>query len=524
MRTHKHNLSHTRLATAEMGKLIPLTVVEALPGDTFQHHSNVLIRVSPLAAPVFHNVTARVHHFFVPNRLVWDGWENFITGGPDGNNADTVPQISNNGSPNTLLDYMGVRPAAGCSVNALPIRAFNLIYNEFYRDQDLVAERTSEDVSVPNVAWEKDYFTTCRPWTQKGDDVTIPLGDRAYVKGFAMDASWPWATEGQSGVAYDSSAEAPADAIVYPAPYADIALDAPDAQQNVFIKGQPLIGGNYRPDLYADLANATGANINDVRKAFALQRYQEARARYGSRYTEYLRYLGVTPRDSRLQRPEFLGGGQTQLNFSEIMQTGPDATQAPGDERFGVADLYGHGIAAMKSNRYRRFIDEHGFIISLLSVRPKAIYQDGVHRQWLRLDKEDYYQRELQWIGQQPVWNAEVFCAEDPVFAKAKADGVEILPEPTDNPINRETFGYQDRYAEYREHPSGVSAEFRDLLNYWHMARDFEDTPTLNQSFTDCVPTKRIYNEQTTHPLWIMCQHRMVARRLVPRSAMARIL
>jgi len=488
MKRYKHNLSHYRLLTCDMGQLVPITCVEALPGDTIQHNTSALVRVSPLAAPVMHPVTARIHHFFVPNRIIWDGWEDFITGGPDGLNADTPPQYTvstgNGGATGSLPDYLGIPPGInGLKINELPIRAFNLIYNEFYRDQDLVAEREQNDTSIPQIAWEKDYFTTCRPFSQKGPAVTVPVGQSAPVVAEAPNSDPRFNTFGSTGT---------------PAPLAT--ADGGSAglvSQGIGIDGSPMIWDD--PKLIADLANATGGDINDVRKAFAIQRYQEARARYGSRYTEYLRYLGVTPKDSRLQRPEFLGGGRTQLNFSEIMQTANGT-----DPRFGVGDLYGHGIGAMRSNRYRRHIEEHGWIISLLSVRPKAIYNNGVHRQWLRLDKEDYFQKELQWIGQQEVLNNEI-------YADATAAGLE-------------TFGFQDRYMDYRSVPSGVSAEFRDLLNYWHMAREFTAPPVLNQSFTDCVPTKRIHNDQTQNALWITTQHRMVARRLIARNAAPRIL
>ncbi len=480
-----------------MGQLVPISTVEVLPGDTIQHNTNALVRVSPLAAPVMHPVSARIHHFFVPNRIIWDGWENFITGGPDGMDAQTVPQYTmtteGNGSDPTgeLPDYMGVPIVNGMEINELPIRAFNLIYNEFYRDQDLAVERVQDDTSIPQIAWGKDYFTTCRPWTQKGPDITVPLGDKAPITGIGV----------QSGASYAASTPQVRESNGVARTYAAdqlVTTDVPSAGENVFIEENPDFAGF--PNIFADLANATGADINDVRKAFAIQRYQEARARYGSRYTEYLRYLGVNPKDARLQRPEFLGGGTTQLNFSEIMQTSNGT-----DPRFGVGDLYGHGIGAMRSNRYRRHIEEHGFIISLLSVRPRSIYNQSVHRQWLRLDKEDFYQKELAQIGQQEVLNSEL-------FASTEANG------------GRDTFGYQDRYMEYRSVPSGVSAEFRDVLNYWHMARDFASQPVLNQSFTDCVPTKRIHNEQTADALWITTQHKMVARRIVPRNASPRIL
>ncbi len=164
--------------------------------------------------------------------------------------------------------------------------------------------------------------------------------------------------------------------------------------------------------------------------------------------------------------------------------------------------MYGHGVAAMRSNKYRRFIEEHGYIITMLSVRPKTMYTQGIHRSWLRQDKEDYYQKELEHIGQQEIMNYEIYGGS--------LEGLE-------------TFGYQDRYREYREQPSRVSSEFRDLLNYWHLGREFGDQPVLNSSFIECVPSKRIHNEQTHSSLWIMVQHKMVARRLLSRNAAPRI-
>ena len=486
MKRSKQNLSHTHLLTAEMGKLVPISCVEALPGDTVQQHTNVLVRVSPLAAPVMHPVTARVHHFFCPNRILWDGlatgdgagnsWENFITGGPDGNNAENPPTVTTTTTTSNLEDYLGIPRVAGIDINALPFRAINKIFNEYYRDQDLVTERAQDALDLPSIAWEKDYFSSARPWTQKGPDVTLPLGAKAPI---GTDA----AINTNLGILDSNSTYRT---------LRKVASD--DIQYNGTASSEAQ-------SLYADLSNAIGGDINDVRKAFALQRYQEARARYGSRYTEYLRYLGVNPKDSRLQRPEYLGGGHTQINFSEIMQTGGNTASSL--KPFGTGDMYGHGIAAMRSNKYRRFIEEHGYIVSFLSVRPKTIYQDGIHRGFLRQTKEDYFQKELQHIGQQEIYNNEI-------YADSTSAGMD-------------TFGYQDRYSEYREHPSRVSAEYRDTLDYWHMSRQFTSPPVLNTSFVECEPTKRIYNDNTFHALWIMCQNKIVARRMVSKSAAPRI-
>ncbi len=245
------------------------------------------------------------------------------------------------------------------------------------------------------------------------------------------------------------------------------------------------------PNLEADLTAASSVSINDLRTAFALQRYEEARARYGSRYTEYLRYLGVRSSDARLQRPEYLGGGKQTIQFSEVLQTGPDTEDA------GVANLKGHGISAVRSNRYRRFFEEHGLVISLLSVKPKTIYAQGSAKMWYRRTKEDYWQRELQAIGQQGILNRELYAAS-------------TAPE--------EVFGYQDRYDEYRRMESGIAGDFRNTLDYWHYARIFATPPALNADFVKAVPTKRVNAVQTEDVLWIMVRHNIQARRMLAAS------
>ncbi len=491
MKRSKHSLSNYKLLSCDMGELVPIGLTEVLPGDTLQHATSLLVRVSPLLAPVMHPVHARVHHWFVPHRIVWDDWENFITGGPDGMDESVFPTLTTDEAGGGLADYLGITPEnATNEVSALPFRAYAKIYNEFYRDQDLQDELQLETTSGPdvatnrelqNVAWEKDYFTSSRPWVQKGPEILLPLGDRAPITGLGLGVDpTPSATiqareTGGATVTYDAQYQA-------------------ESAGNVHVEEDPDLAGF--PNIYADLSNATGATINELRTAFALQRYQEARARYGSRYTEYLRYLGVKSSDARLQRPEYLGGGRQTIQFSEVLATAQDDQGEPAAD-VAVGELKGHGIGSLRSRRYRRFFEEHGYVISLLSVKPKTMYTQGIERHWSRRTKEDFWQKELQHIGQQEIRNKEIYAPH-------------IDPEGV--------FGYQDRYDEYRRQTSTIAGEFRDTeLDFWHMARIFAADPALNSDFVTSVPTKRIHAVQTNDVLWIMAKHSIQARRMVSK-------
>lgn len=485
MKRSKFSLSNYKLLTCDMGQLIPINCFEALPGDSIQQATSLLARVSPLLAPVMHPVRMRIHHWFVPNRLIWDEWEDFITGGPDGYNASVVPQMSADVVEKSLGDYLGLPPMGALSgaYSALPFRAYQLIYNEFYRDQDLQPEAvistasgtdTTTDRSIQHACWEKDYFTSARPWSQKGPDVSLPLQAQATITGNGVPTFRQAA--GPVGQLVASTQQEVLTKLIPPANGADLQWDD--------------------PKLLVDLQNATAVNVIELRRAFALQRYEEARARYGSRYTEYLRYLGVRSSDARLQRPEYLGGGKQTIQFSEVLQTGP------GTDDEGVANLKGHGIGAMRSNRYRRFFEEHGIVLSLLSVLPKTIYAQGVNRMWTRNNKEDYFQKELQHIGQQEVLNREIYGQHTQPFG---------------------IFGYQDRYDEYRRIVSSVAGEFQSTLDFWHYARIFAAQPTLNGDFVKAVPTKRVNAEQTQNALWIMANHSIQARRMVAGKASSSI-
>lgn len=499
MKRNKFSLSYKKLFSCDMGELVPVGLTEVLPGDTFQHQTSCLLRASPLLAPVMHPVDVRLHHWFVPHRLVWDNWENFITGGPDGNNASVFPTIAmpvgTGAVVGSLADYLGVPTGvASLAVSALPFRGYGLIWNEWYRDQDLETavtvstadgSDTTTNTSMKNCAWEKDYFTSARPWEQKGPAVTIPLGTTAPVKGTGKALGMTDGTlEGGSFAGGSGALQEWTGGVgqnVGATPALGTAIGA----------GSKIIGVSTDPTksgLIADLASVSGITVNALRQALALQRFEEARARYGSRYVEYLRYLGVRSSDARLQKPEYLGGGSETIQFSEILQTAADGTNP-------VGTLRGHGIAAMRSNRYRRFFEEHGYVYTFMSVRPKTIYFQGIYRHWNRRTKDEFWQSELQHIGQQAIKNKEIYAAH-------------ASPEAT--------FGYQDRYDEYRRSESLVAGEFRtSTLNFWHLARDFSSSPALNASFVSCVPTERVFAVPSVDNMWVQANHSIQARRLV---------
>lgn len=502
MKRSKFSLSHNKLLTCKMGQLIPVSWFEALPGDTIQQATSALIRCAPLVTPVMHPVHVRFHHWFVPNRLLWTNWQDFITGGADGNNASVHPYITFASAPavSSLADYLGIPTASFSSFpfSALPFRAYALIWNEFYRDEDLQTKLTvsladssdtTTSIALQNVSWEKDYLTSTRPWALKGPSVTLPLGTSAPVK-TSVSAQVTGAQEAAHFLSTSGGAAASL----------SLGTDASSKLLALTQSGTP--GSNLYPsNLYADLSGASAIDINTVRHAFAVQRFEEARARYGSRYTEYLRYLGVRSSDARLQRPEYLGGGRQTIQFSEVLQTGGTSTGA----QTGVGTMAGHGISAVRTNRYRRFFEEHGIVMTLMSVRPKTMYSQRVDRSFLRGmtvyagingTKEDYWQRELQHIGQQQV------------------NGVE-----TDVSVGAGTgFGYQDRYDEYRRLESSVAGLFRSTLNTWHLSREFGSTPSLNSTFVSCVPSTRVFADTSADNLYVMSHHQIQARRLVSRE------
>lgn len=492
MKRSKFSLSNTKLLSLDMGQLVPIGLTEVLPGDSIQQATTCMVRFSPLLAPVMHPVHIQIAHWFVPHRLVWEEWEDFITGGEDGNNESDFPTITFAGGTGaavgSLADYYGVPPSVNnLEVSALPFRGYNLIFNEWYRDQDLQtklalslasgADATTA-TSLQRAAWEKDYFTSARPWEQKGPQITIPLGDTAPVE------LVPHTEDTDPMRILNASTGA--------APAGASALEAAGSGTGNLRQTSGAVLSVLDPNgrLRTDLSGASLVTINLLREAFALQRFEEARARFGSRYVEYLRYLGVRSDDARLQRPEYLGGGRYPVQFSEVLQT------AEGDNPVG--ELRGHGIGVARSNRYRRYFSEHGYVHSFAVVKPKAIYSNGLARHFNRRVKEDFFQKELQHIGQQEILNKEVYAAH------SQPNG---------------TFGFQDRYREYREMFSSIAGEFRTTLDFWHFARQFSSDPALNNTFIRCTPTEEPFAVPSANTLYMMARHSIQARRIVAGSA-----
>jgi len=485
MKRSKFSLSHYNLLTCDMGNLIPVTWFESIPGDTVQHSTSALVRVSPLNTPVMHPVMVRLHHWFVPFRLIWEDWEDFITGGEDGIQTPAMPSLAfGNNLQGTLPNYLGY-PVGNCSSaineNMLPFRAYNLIWNEWYRDQQLqtaaaIALTSGNDAvtdtTVQKVCWNKDYFTSARPDSDLGDAISIPLTGNA-----------PVISDGTGIPKFDFGASTGV----------HLEQDA-GGISNVQHSGASVPNADMQwndPELIADMTSVSSVEISDLRLALAVQRYQERMNKYGSRYSEYLKGMGVRSSDARLQRPEYLGGGRQVIQFSEVLSMNDDGTRLPGK-------MYGHGISAMRSNRYRKFFEEHGIIMTLLSVLPKTIYVNSIPRFWHKTVKEDFFQRELQFIGDQEVYNREI---------------------KIDHATPDDIFGYQSRYDEYRTIQSSVKGEFDNTLNTWHYARDFAADPALNSTFVEATPTKRVNQSTGTDCLYVMCNHSIQARRQLAKVA-----
>lgn len=470
---HLHNLSHQVNTTLDLGNLVPIANYPVLPGDIVKGRTTCLIRLAPMVRPIMHPIEARIHHFYVKYSDVWTGWEDFITG----DSATPPPQFAGGTHyPTTLMGYLGVYGDTSNSVNKLHHRAYNKIYNQEYRDQDLISEVSEDSDAIKNVAWAKDNLTAARPWTQKGTSVTIPLGTSAPVSGiFVRNAA--------DAGAVSSLVETP------PSSQTSITDGWQTSTLDVFIEEDGTTSD--APGIYADLSNADGPDAVDFREAMAIHTYQENAARYGSDYVDYLARYGVAPKRADLDRAVYLGGGKATLQISEVLNQG-DLT---GD----IGDMFGHGITPIQSNKYGFFVPEHGVIMTMLSLRPKNIYCHGIPKEFSKQAKEDYYQFELEHVGQDEVYNREVYAAHS-------------------NPTG--VHGYNDRYHEYRHINSYATGNFTQAADDdWGLWRLFTGDTALNETFVTCTPNERIFADASIPHAYVMAHHNIRAKRFVKRVA-----
>ena len=497
------DLSHEKKLSLNMGDLVPIFMQETLPGDQFKVNIEHLIRFQPLLAPIMHRVNVYTHFFFVPNRLVWNDWEKFITGGSDGEQVPVFPRIKLEtlieGTKDlfrrgTLADYLGypssnIKPSELLSLDlsALPFRAYQLIYNEYYRDQNLTSPvefskssgiiDSNPDftniITLRKRAWEKDYFTSALPWAQRGEQLNIPIAGSAPVIGtgddyISLEHVASGALSAQNGYMVDSQG------------------------YNVEFKTRPQ-------GLEADLNNVSASSINELRQAFSIQKWLEKNARGGSRYVEQLlAHFGVTSSDARLQRPEYLGGGKTPVIISEVLQNSASTEYSP------QGQMVGHGISVGNTNEFRKRFEEHGFVIGIMSIIPRTSYQNGLPRVFQKYDKFDYFFPDLAHLGEQEVKNSELYLN---------------TTKPLDNPANKGTFGYQPRYAEYRFVNDSVHGDMAGNLDFWHMGRKFTELPPLNTSFVQSNPTQRIFavEDPNEHKLIVQTYCNFQAIRPLPK-------
>lgn len=503
------NLSHDIKFSGDMGELIPILCEEVLPGDVWRLRSETLVRLAPMVAPVMHRVNINIEYFFVPNRLVWDDWQSFISP-PEAGSTPPAHPFFNFASlqvpVGSLGDYLGLPTGVQQigQVNALPFYAYAKIWNEFYRDQNLQTPLIDKAINGSNNqnggsnvgynfvagnplrrAWMHDYFTGSLPFAQKGAAVGIPLG----LTGTAPVVGSGAADAGPGTEAYLQRRVGGATG----------AVSASAAGGNV-TERRLQDGGSPASimDLYAhvDFSQAgafTTGTINDLRVAMRTQEFLERQARGGSRYIEQIRMqFGVKSSDARLQRPEFIGSTRSPIVISEVLQTS-ESGDTP------LAEMAGHGIGAQSGKYFRYFAEEHGWMFAILSVTPKTAYYQGIPKKFLRSDMYDYAWPVLAHIGEQEVLNKEIYVANDG--------------------LNDNTFGYVPRYSEYRFIPSYVRGEMRTSLNFWHMARDFSSRPTLSDTFIECNPTKRIFavTDNNVDSLWMHAFHSIKCSRLLPK-------
>lgn len=493
---NKFNLSHSRLLSCDMGQLIPILCEEAVPGDRWQMSNEAIIRMQPLVAPILHEVNVFTHYYFVPNRILWDGWESFISGGKDGDDSSVLPRLDPTQSSyineaKSLWDYYGLPPTInplGAEPLAFPFQAYYSIWNEYYRQKDLQDPiditdfYTSPFGKIVYRNWEKDYFTSATLEQQRGTSPALPLSGTAnavfdsniasFIKLIGDGANNLFRSSGGSANAMDIRG-ASDDAATNRSLYADIAKTDLD-------------------DNLVDLSNATTVDMNAFRSAVKVQEWLERNNRGGYEYKDFLKsHFNVDIEDYRLQKPEYIGGSKSPIIVSEVLQTSKTDTSPQGN-------MAGHGLSVSTQFVGSYDVKEYGWIIGIMSIMPKPAYQQGINRQFLRTSRYDYYFPEFANLSEQGILQAEIYATD-------------VLAD------NTKIFGFQGRYDEMRYKPNLVCGEMRDTPLYaWHLGRKFATDPELNETFVECKPSKRIFANTSADGFIVMYGNRLEVIRPLP--------
>ncbi|WNK12915.1 MAG: major capsid protein [Microvirus sp.] len=474
--------SHSYKSTLDRaGVLYPFYVDEALPGDTFNCKVSAFARLATPLKPIMDNMYMDTFFFSVPARLVWDNWQKFM--GEKENPTDvteyTIPYVqapTGGFERGSVYDYLGIPvEVENIKVNALPLRAINLIYNQWFRDQNLISSALTPKGDGPDSygyynlykrAKRPDYFTSCLPWQQKGQPIEINIGNEAPVT-YQHIQNRPWAGRKAS----DGNMSGPT---------AAVQLDS----NSLLNTGSIQIALDPNGTLFADLSSATTIPINELREAFQMQRFLERDARSGTRYKELIKaHFGVDHPDLNW-RPEYLGGGSTPVNFHVVPQTSPTGTYATTPQ----GNLSAYGTAMFNNHGFTKSFTEHCYVIGLVMVRAQQSYQSGLNRMWSRSTRYDHYFPVLSHLGEQPVLNKELHA--------------------TGTSTDDLAFGYNERYSDYKYKPSLICGKLRSSdpqsLDFWHLAQDFSATPVLNQMFIEENPPVERIIAVTDEPQFIL--------------------